>query len=163
MSNVETAIEEMIQFHIDQNDFITRADVEQYYEEQDFVCRLDAEQYTDQCVSDSTLVETQFLEDQIAELIVRLEVLEAKPAAESESESEEPVAVNQIEWVMGLGSESDSIFGGYDTMEMLEQYVVSHVSASFGRDSSRANANMVIMMVLATARNLINQKLKAES
>ena len=62
MSNVETAIEEMIQSCID---------------EQDLVCRLDAEQYTDQCISDC--------EDSISELIVRIEALEEFKALEDKA------------------------------------------------------------------------------
>ena len=143
MSEVETAIENLIQFHID---------------EQDFVCRLDAEQYTDQCVSD--------LQDDISELVVRLEALEAKtaPAAEDETEepldawlgpkyTEEPRAVNQIDWIMT----THGLIAGYDSKELLEAYVRSVLG------DQAHQAEMVIAMVLTTARNLINKKLEAES
>jgi len=143
MSNVETAIEEMIQTYVD---------------EQDFVSRLDAEQYTDQCVSD--------LQDDISELVVRLEALEAKiaPAAEDESEepldawlgpkhTEEPRPVNQIDWIMT----THGLIAGYDSKELLESYVRSVLG------DQAHQAEMVIAMVLTTARNLINKKLEAES
>ena len=143
MSEVETAIENLIQFHID---------------EQDFVCRLDAEQYTDQCVSD--------LQDDISELVVRLEALEAKtaPAAEDETEepldawlgpkhTEEPRPVNQIDWIMT----THGLIAGYDSKELLEDYVRSMLG------DQAHQAEMVIAMVLTTARNLINKKLEAES
>jgi len=61
-TSIDTAIEEMIQSNIDG---------------QDLVCRLDAEQYTDQCVSD--------LQDDISELIVRIEALEEKKAPEDKA------------------------------------------------------------------------------
>ena len=143
MSNVETAIEEMIETYVD---------------EQDYVCRLDAEQYTDQCVSD--------LQDDISELVVRLEALEAKtaPAAEDESEepldawlgpkhTEEPRPVNQIDWIMT----THGLIAGYDSKELLEAYVRSVLG------DQAHQAEMIIAMVLTTARNLINKKLEAES
>ena len=143
MSNIETAIEEMIETYVD---------------EQDYVCRLDAEQYTDQCVSD--------LQDDISELVVRLEALEAKtaPAAEDETEepldawlgpkyTEEPRAVNQIDWIMT----THGLIAGYDSKELLEAYVRSVLG------DQAHQAEMVIAMVLTTARNLINKKLEAES
>ena len=144
MSEVETAIENLIQFHID---------------EQDFVCRLDAEQYTDQCVSD--------LQDDISELVVRLEALEAKtaPAAEDETEEpldawlgpkyteEEPRPVNQIDWIMT----HHGLIAGYHSKELLEAYVRSVLG------DQAHQAEMIIAMVLTTARNLINKKLEAEA
>ena len=143
MSNIETAIEEMIETYVD---------------EQDYVCRLDAEQYTDQCVSD--------LQDDISELVVRLEALEAKtaPAAEDESEepldawlgpkyTEEPRPVNQIDWIMT----THGLIAGYDSKELLEAYVRSVLG------DQAHQAEMIIAMVLTTARNLINKKLEAES
>jgi len=129
MSNVETAIEEMIQSCID---------------EQDLVCRLDAEQYTDQCVSD--------LQDDISELIVRIEALEAKPAPAAEEQ--EPRPVNQIDWIMT----HHGLIAGYDSKATLEAYVRSVLPA----DQSH-QAEMLIAMVLTTARNIINKKLEAES
>jgi hypothetical protein len=85
MSEIETAIENLIQFHIDENDFITRVDAEQYFEEgiasalddANFITGMEAEQYTDQCVSD--------LQDDISELIVRIEALEEFKALEDKA------------------------------------------------------------------------------
>ena len=163
MSAIETAVENLIQFHIDENDFITRADVEQYYEEQDFVCRLDAEQYTDSEVNDARAD----MESELGELQSRIEALEAKiaPAAEDESEepldawlgpkyTEEPRAVNQIDWIMS----PNSIVAGYDSKATLEAYVRSVLPVD-----KTHQAEMIIAMVLTTARNLINKKLEAES
>ena len=144
MSNIETAIEEMIETYVD---------------EQDYVCRLDAEQYTDQCVSD--------LQDDISELVVRLEALEAKtaPAAEEQDENllqeladSAPRPVNQIDWILGERAGSISIFAGYPTIDMLEQFVRSNLGTE-----AESKTMMIIMMTLATARNLINEKLEAES
>lgn len=131
MSNVETAIEEMIQTYVD---------------EQDYVCRLDAEQYTDQCVSD--------LQDDISELVVRLEALEAKIAPAAEEQEQEPRPVNQIDWILGERAGSISIFAGYPTIDMLEQFVRSNLGTE-----AESKTMMIIMMTLATARNLINEKL----
>ena len=163
MSAIETAVENLIQFHIDENDFITRADVEQYYEEQDFVCRLDAEQYTDSEVNDARAD----MESELGELQSRIEALEAKiaPAAEDESEEpldawlgpkykEEPRAVNQIDWIMS----PNSIVAGYDSKATLEAYVRSVLPVD-----KTHQAEMIIAMTLATARNIINKKLEAES
>ena len=143
MSNVETAIEEMIQTYVD---------------EQDYVCRLDAEQYTDTAVAE--------VEDEVAQLEQRIEYLEKKlpPAAEDESEepldawlgpkhTEEPRPVNQIDWIMT----THGLIAGYDSKELLESYVRSVLG------DQAHQAEMVIAMVLTTARNLINKKLEAES
>ena len=163
MSEIETAIENLIQFHIDENDFITRVDAEQYFEEgiasvlddANFITGMEAEQYTDQCVSDC--------EDSISELIVRIEALEEKlsPAmvnieelqssidslerivalvtgvsptsqaleekAAPAAEEQEPRAVNQIDWILGERAGSISIFAGYPTIDMLEQFVRSNL------------------------------------
>ena len=166
MSNVETAIEEMIQSYIDEQDS-------------------NAEQHTDQCVSD--------LEDQIADVIVNMEELQnlesritslelilerftrqdgeplMKPAenllqelADAAEEHDEnlfqaladsaPRSVNQIDWIMT----PNNIIAGYGNKAMLESYVRSCLD-------NPNQAEMVIAMVLTTARNLINDKLEAES
>ena len=136
--SIDTAIEEMIQSNIDG---------------QDLVCRLDAEQYTYQCVSD--------LQDDISELVVRLEALEAKPAAEEQDENllqeladSAPRPVNQIDWVMT----HHGLIAGYDSKAMLESYVRSLLPADYTHQ-----AEMIIAMTLTTARNIINKKLEAES
>ena len=160
-TSIDTAIEEMIQSNIDG---------------QDLVCRLDAEQYTDQCISDC--------EDSISELIVRLEALEEFKALEDKAredkaldlldtvaraeidsvtfaralEEQEPRAVNQIDWILGGRAGSTSIFAGYPTIDMLEQFVRSNLGTE-----EESKTMMIIMMTLATARNLINEKLEAES
>jgi hypothetical protein len=120
---------------------------------------MEAEQYTDGEVNDARAD----MEGELTELQHRIEALEEKalfvdtPPA---SVDPEPRAVNQIEWLMGIGS--DSIFAGFDTMETLEEYVRSSMVADNKGDRA-AQANMVIMMALATARNLINKKLEAET
>ena len=137
-TSIDTAIEEMIQSNIDG---------------QDLVCRLDAEQYTDQCVSD--------LQDDISELIVRLEALEDKAREdkaldvleEALAEEQEPRAVNQIDWIMT----HHGLIAGYDSKSMLESYVRSVLPAD-----QTHQAEMIIAMTLATARNIINKKLEAE-
>jgi phosphoglycerate dehydrogenase-like enzyme len=179
MSEIETAVENLIQFHIDENDFITRVDAEQYFEEgiasalddANFITGMEAEQYTDQCVSD--------LQDDISELIVRIEALEEFKALEDKAredkaldlldtvaraeidsvrakalKEQEPRAVNQIDWIMT----THGLIAGYDSKAMLESYVRSVLPA----DQSH-QAEMLIAMVLTTARNLINKKLEAES
>ena len=179
MSAIETAVENLIQFHIDQNDFITRADVEQYYEEQDFVCRLDAEQYTDGEINDvrgdmeGEFTELQHriealegkeipaeIQEHIYELEHRIEALEGKPAPAAEEQDENllqeladsaPRAVNQIDWIMT----HHDLIAGYDSKAMLESYVRSMLPA----DQSH-QAEMLIAMVLTTARNMINKKLE---
>ena len=137
-TSIDTAIEEMIQSNIDG---------------QDLVCRLDAEQYTDQCISDC--------EDSISELIVRLEALEDKAREdkaldvleEARAEEQEPRAVNQIDWIMT----HHGLIAGYDSKSMLESYVRSVLPAD-----QTHQAEMIIAMTLATARNIINKKLEAE-
>ncbi len=143
MSNVETAIEGMIQDTID---------------EQDFVCRLDAEQYTDDQIAG--------LEDQIAELVNQFEELERRmlPSLEKDGEplmapeapaavEQEPRAVNQIDWIMT----PTNIISGYDSKVLLLSYIGSVLAPSQSHQ-----AEMVVGMVLATARNLINNKLESE-
>ena len=163
MSDVETAIENMIQSHID---------------EQDFVCRLDAEQYADSEVNDARadfeaeLTELQqriealesretpdAVQEHSYELEHRIETLEEKQTTAQPIQVEEPRAVNQIDWIM---TPSDMI-AGYDSKAMLESYVRSclhHDQTSVARVNQ---AEIVIAMVLATARNLINEKLESQS
>ena len=169
--SIDTAIESMIESYIDDQDFVSRTDAS-----------MEAEAYTDQCVSDC--------EDSISELIVRIEALEEKlsPAmvnieelqssidslerivalvtgvsptsqaleekAAPAAEEQEPRAVNQIDWIMT----THGLIAGYDSKAMLESYVRSVLPA----DQSH-QAEMLIAMVLTTARNLINKKLEAES
>ena len=141
--SIDTAIEEMIQTYVD---------------EQDYVCRLDAEQYTDTAVAE--------VEDEVAQLEQRIEYLEKKllPAAEDESEepldawlgpkhTEEPRPVNQIDWIMT----HHGLIAGYHSKELLEAYVRSMLG------DQAHQAETIIAMVLTTARNLINKKLEAES
>lgn len=150
--SIDTAIETMIESYIDDQDFVSRTDAS-----------MEAESYTDQCIGD--------IQDELGVLMVRLEALEATtaPAAEDESEeplnawlgpkyTEEPRAVNQIDWILGGRAGSTSIFAGYPTIEMLEQFVRSNLGTE-----EESKTMMIIMMTLATARNLINEKLEAES
>jgi len=145
MSNVETAIEGMIQNTID---------------EQDFVCRLDAEQYTDDQIAG--------LEDKLDELVNQFEELESRttsielvkdgeplmaPEAPAAVE-QEPRAENQIDWIMT----PTNIISGYDSKALLLSYIGSVLAPSQSHQ-----AEMVIGMVLATARNLIDKQLKGES
>ena len=148
MSEIETAVENLIQFHIDENDFITR---------------MDAEQYIDNEVNDARAD----MESELSELQSRIEALEEKtaPAAEEQDENllqeladSAPRPVNQIDWILGERAGSTSIFAGYPTIDMLEQFVRSSLGTE---DESKTM--MIIMMTLATARNLINEKLEAES
>ena len=148
MSEVETAIENLIQFHIDENDFITR---------------MDAEQYIDNEVNDARAD----MESELSELQSRIEALEEKtaPAAEEQDENllqeladSAPRPVNQIDWILGERAGSISIFAGYPTIDMLEQFVRSNLGTE-----AESKTMMIIMMTLATARNLINEKLEAEA
>ena len=160
MSAIETAVENLIQFHIDENDFITRVDAEQYFEEgiasalddANFITGMEAEQYTDGEINDLRAD----MEGELGELQSRIEALEAKiaPAAEEQ----EPRAVNQIDWILGERAGSTSIFAGYPTIDMLEKFVRSNLGTE-----EESKTMMIIMMTLATARNLINEKLEAES
>ena len=162
MSEIETAIENLIQFHIDENDFITRVDAEQYFEEgiasalddANFITGMEAEQYTDGEINDLRAD----MEGELGELQSRIEALEAKIAPAAEDESEEPRPVNQIDWILGERAGSISIFAGYPTIDMLEQFVRSNLGTE-----AESKTMMIIMMTLATARNLINEKLEAES
>lgn len=148
-TSIDTAIQNMIQNTID---------------EQDFVCRLDAEQYTDNEITDLK----SDLQDEIAELMVRLEELESRttsleliedgeplmaPEAPAAVE-QEPRAENQIDWIMT----PTNIISGYDSKALLLSYIGSVLAPSQSHQ-----AEMVIGMVLATARNLIDKQLKGES
>jgi hypothetical protein len=121
--------------------------------------------------------------DDISELIVRIEALEEFKALEDKAredkaldlldtvaraeidsvtakalEEQEPRAVNQIDWILGERAGSISIFAGYPTIDMLEKFVRSNLGTE-----EESKTMMIIMMTLATARNLINEKLEAES
>ena len=187
MSEIETAIENLIQFHIDENDFITRVDAEQYFEEgiasalddANFITGMEAEQYTDGEINDlradmegelgelqsriEALEEFKALEDKARE-DKALDLLDTVARAEIDSvtakalEEQEPRAVNQIDWILGERAGSTSIFAGYPTIDMLEKFVRSNLGTE-----EESKTMMIIMMTLATARNLINEKLEAES
>src|SRR5210317_1732477 len=153
MSAIELAVENLIQFHIDENDFITRVDAEQYFEEgiasalddANFITGMEAEQYTDGEINDLRAD----MEGELGELQSRIEALEAKLAPAAEDESEEPRPVNQIDWILGERAGSISIFAGYPTIDMLEQFVRSNLGTE-----AESKTMMIIMMTLATARNL---------
>ena len=143
MSNGATAIEEMIQSYIDEQDS-------------------NAEQHTDQCVSDLKSLYTDVIVN-VEELQSRITSLEAKtaPAAEEQDENllqeladSAPRAVNQIDWIMT----THNLIAGYDSKAMLESYVRSVLPAD-----QTHQAEMIIAMTLTTARNIINKKLEAES
>lgn len=140
--SIDTAIENMIESYIDDQDFVSRTDAS-----------MEAESYTDQCIGD--------IQDELGVHMVRLEALslglealevKINPAAEEQDESEEPRPVNQIDWVMT----PNDMIAGYDSSAMLESYVRSCLD-------NPNQAPMVIAMVLTTARNIINKKLEAES
>ena len=149
-TSIDTAIEEMIQSNIDG---------------QDLVCRLDAEGYTDQCVSDC--------EDSISELIVRIEELEQQIIAPSDMESGENLVqeladsvpqadgekprtkFNQMDWV---SPDNSDMFAGFPDLDTLLSYI--RASTEYKEGDS---ADIILMMALATIRNIINTKLEAES
>lgn len=162
--SIDTEIQTMIQNQID---------------EQDFVSRLNAEQYTD---NEITVLNSD-LQDDIAELMVRLEALESQPAAEESGENKAfpasslamsermsckkanenllqeladsaPRAENQIDWIMT----PTNIISGYDSKALLLSYIRSVLEPNQSHQSE-----MVVGMVLATARNLIDKQLKGES
>lgn len=146
--SIDTAIEEMIASALDDSDFVTG---------------MTAEMYTDGEISDLRAD----MEGELGELQSRIEALEAKaaPAAEEQDENllqeladSAPRAVNQIDWILGGRAGSTSIFAGYPTIDMLEQFVRSNLGTE-----EESKTMMIIMMTLATARNLINEKLEAES
>mgnify|MGYP003679916770 CR=1 FL=1 len=153
--SIDTAIETMIESYIDDQDFVSRTDAS-----------MEAESYTDQCIGD--------IQDELGVLMVRLEALslclealevKINPAAEEQDENllqeladSAPRAVNQIDWILGGRAGSTSIFAGYPTIDMLEQFVRSNLGTE-----EESKTMMIIMMTLATARNLINEKLEAES
>ena len=158
--SIDTAIETMIESYIDDQDFVSRTDAS-----------MEAESYTDQCIGD--------IQDELGVLIVRLEALEEFKALEDKAredkaldlldtvaraeidsvtakalEEQEPRAVNQIDWIMT----HHGLIAGYDSKSMLESYVRSVLPAD-----QTHQAEMIIAMTLATARNIINKKLEAES
>ena len=150
--SIDKAIETMIESYIDDPDFISRTDAS-----------MEAESYTDQCIGD--------IQDELGVLMVRFEALEALEEfkaledkareekaldvlEEALAEEQEPRAVNQIDWIMT----PNNIIAGYGNKAMLESYVRSVLPAD-----QTHQAEMVIAMTLATARNLINEKLEAES
>ena len=153
--SIDTAIEEMIASALDDSDFVTG---------------MTAEMYTDGEISDLRAD----MEGELGELQIRLEALslclealevKINPAAEEQDENllqeladSAPRAVNQIDWILGGRAGSTSIFAGYPTIEMLEQFVRSNLGTE-----EESKTMMIIMMTLATARNLINEKLEAES
>jgi hypothetical protein len=64
--SIDTAIETMIESYIDDQDFVSRTDAS-----------MEAESYTDQCISD--------IQDELGELIVRIEALEEFKALEDKA------------------------------------------------------------------------------
>ena len=184
MSNIETAIEEMIQTYIDEQDYVTGMTAEMYTDGEINDLRADMEGELGELQSriealeeklSPAMVNIEELQSSIDSLerIVALvtgvsptsQALEEKAAAEDETEepldawlgpkyTEEPRPVNQIDWVMS----PISIVAGYDSKATLEAYVRSVLPVD-----KTHQAEMIIEMTLATARNIINKKLEAES
>ena len=164
MSNVETAIEEMIQTYIDEQDYVTGMTAEMYTDGEISDLRADMEGELGELQSRiEALEEFKALEDKARE-DKALDLLDTVARAEIDSvtakalEEQEPRAVNQIDWILGERAGSTSIFAGYPTIDMLEQFVRSNLGTE-----EESKTMMIIMMTLATARNLINEKLEAES
>ena len=164
MSNVETAIEEMIQTYIDEQDYVTGMTAEMYTDGEISDLRADMEGELGELQSRiEALEEFKALEDKARE-DKALDLLDTVARAEIDSvtakalEEQEPRAVNQIDWILGGRAGSTSIFAGYPTIDMLEKFVRSNLGTE-----EESKTMMIIMMTLATARNLINEKLEAES
>jgi len=164
MSNIETAIEEMIQTYIDEQDYVTGMTAEMYTDGEISDLRADMEGELGELQSRiEALEEFKALEDKARE-DKALDLLDTVARAEIDSvtakalEEQEPRAVNQIDWILGERAGSTSIFAGYPTIDMLEQFVRSNLGTE-----EESKTMMIIMMTLATARNLINEKLEAES
>ena len=164
MSEIETAIEEMIQTYIDEQDYVTGMTAEMYTDGEISDLRADMEGELGELQSRiEALEEFKALEDKARE-DKALDLLDTVARAEIDSvtakalEEQEPRAVNQIDWILGERAGSTSIFAGYPTIDMLEQFVRSNLGTE-----EESKTMMIIMMTLATARNLINEKLEAES
>ena len=160
MSNIETAIEEMIQTYIDEQDYVTGMTAEMYTDGEISDLRADMEGELGELQSRiEALEEFKALEDKARE-DKALDLLDTVARAEIDSvtakalEEQEPRAVNQIDWILGERAGSISIFAGYPTIDMLEKFVRSNLGTE-----EESKTMMIIMMTLATARNLINEKL----
>lgn len=168
--SIDSTIEDMIASALDDADFITGMTAENYTDGEINDLRADMEGELGELQSRIEALEEKEIpaevQEHIYELEHRIEALEAKiaPAAEDESEepldawlgpkyTEEPRPVNQIEWIMT----THGLIAGYDSKELLEAYVRSVLG------DQAHQAEMIIAMVLTTARNLINKKLEAES
>jgi hypothetical protein len=183
--SIDTAIETMIESYIDDQDFVSRTDASMEAEAYTDQCVSDEDSISE------LIVRIEALEEKLSPAMVNIEELQssidslerivalvtgvsptsqaleekAAPAAEDETEepldawlgpkyTEEPRAVNQIDWVMS----PISIVAGYDSKATLEAYVRSVLPVD-----KTHQAEMIIEMTLATARNIINKKLEAES
>ena len=160
MSNVETAIEEMIQTYIDEQDYVTGMTAEMYTDGEISDLRADMEGELGELQSRiEALEEFKALEDKARE-DKALDLLDTVARAEIDSvtakalEEQEPRAVNQIDWIMT----HHGLIAGYDSKATLEAYVRSMLPVD-----QTHQAEMLIAMVLTTARNIINKKLEAES
>jgi archaellum component FlaC len=175
MSNIETAIEEMIQTYIDEQDYVTGMTAEMYTDGEINDLRADMEGELGELQS-----RIEALEEKLSPAMVNIEELQSsidslerivalvtgvsptsqalEEKAAPAAEEQEPRAVNQIDWILGERAGSISIFAGYPTIDMLEQFVRSNLGTE-----EESKTMMIIMMTLATARNLINEKLEAES
>jgi hypothetical protein len=165
--------------------------IESYIDDQDFVSRTDASMEAEGNTPTSALatcegelgeliVRIEALEEKLSPAMVNIEELQSsidslerivalvtgvsptsqalEEKAAPAAEEQEPRAVNQIDWILGERAGSISIFAGYPTIDMLEQFVRSNLGTE-----EESKTMMIIMMTLATARNLINEKLEAES
>jgi archaellum component FlaC len=175
MSNIETAIEEMIQTYIDEQDYVTGMTAEMYTDGEINDLRADMEGELGELQS-----RIEALEEKLSPAMVNIEELQSsidslerivalvtgvsptsqalEEKAAPAAEEQEPRAVNQIDWILGERAGSISIFAGYPTIDMLEKFVRSNLGTE-----EESKTMMIIMMTLATARNLINEKLEAES
>ena len=159
--SIDTAIEEMIASALDDSDFVTGMTAEMYTDGEISDLRADMEGELGELQSRiEALEEFKALEDKARE-DKALDLLDTVARAEIDSvtvaralEEQEPRAVNQIDWIMT----HHGLIAGYDSKSMLESYVRSVLPAD-----QTHQAEMIIAMTLATARNIINKKLEAES
>jgi len=174
--SIDTAIEEMIASALDDSDFVTGMTAEMYTDGEISDLRADMEgelgelQSRIEALEEFKALEDKAREDKALDLldtVARAEIDSVTVARALEEQDENllqeladsaPRAVNQIDWILGERAGSTSIFAGYPTIDMLEKFVRSNLGTE-----EESKTMMIIMMTLATARNLINEKLEAES
>jgi len=159
--SVETEIQEMIKYHIESSFSLTdSSDLETLIDDRaesainEMETGFILDMVTDECSTAVRELQDDYellTHEQYETIQSRLAALEPPaPVEDILSQLAADFPKNQIDWVMP----PNSIFAGYSDFDRLEEYI---------RAAGATNPPMIVAMAMATARNLIEEKLQEQA